>query len=78
MVLVESLFRGSFITDGTAMDIKNGILIGMSVLTTTIDRTHNLGLRSVIAMTCSTNRHIGCVDPRQPVWTFAGHIHFTT
>ena len=60
------------------MDSHLSIMIRMSILATTIDRTLNLGLRSTGALTSSANNDMSIINPRQSVLDRFGRIHITS
>ena len=60
--------------DGAAVDIDLSITRVMAVLTTAIDGTLDLWLRSIEALFCSTDGHYGVFHPCQMVVDVAGSI----
>ena len=67
-------------TNPTAIDGHMGIVIGVSVLTAAIDRTLDLRLRSICAMslTACTDDNIGVIDPCQLILDLIGLTYITS
>ena len=61
-------------THHTAMDVDGCITIGMTILTTTIDRTLNLRIGGFIV----TNGDIGIINPCQLILDFTGLTYITS